>query len=186
MLTAFPKRTGVAIALGVALVLAGTAEPVCSAPNCPTIEFLPVAELAGACWYPAPHTSCSAICSFAGLQYSEATRTFAGSDGTAGNCAAVIAALGGVEPVTVTDSDCVSLGIFSGLGCAALDELPLTVRCFTPPTTADAEVIGAIRACGCQLPAAIPLFSPLSSLLAAALLATAISRSPRRRGLAVR
>lgn len=143
-----------------------------AAPDCPTIEFLPVAELAGACWYPAPDTSCSAICSLAGLPYSSATRTFAGSDGTNANCAAVIAALG--ETVTITDTDCTSLGI-SGVGCAVFTEFALSVRCVTPPTTADALELDTARVCACLPPAAIPLFSPLFVLCAVALLAGAMS-----------
>jgi len=122
----------------------------CPVTDCPVIDVsLPVAKVAGACWYLAPDTSCSAICGLAGLQYSEATRTFAGSDGAEVNCTTVATALGGGAAV---DGDCASVGL-SGLGCVALTEgvpFPVVVRCVTPPTTAGASEIGALRVCACR------------------------------------
>jgi hypothetical protein len=122
------------------------APPACPVTECPDF-FIPPVEVAGACWYQAPDTSCGAICNFVGLRYSEATRTFAGSDGTEANCDAVLAAFGGGGGAT--DADCESVGL-SGLGCFVGTEFPLTARCVVPPTTAAASETGAIRACACR------------------------------------
>jgi hypothetical protein len=120
----------------------------CPLTECPPLQFLPTAEVAGACWYPAPDTSCEEICGFVGLRYSEATRTFAGSDGTLANCAAVIGAFAS-SVVVVTDTECESLGI-SGVGCAVFTELGLSIRCTTPATTSAAAELDIARACACR------------------------------------
>lgn len=52
-------------------------------------------EIAAACWfYGASGQSCAQVCTGKGLGYDEATRTFAGSGGSASNCREVLDALG--------------------------------------------------------------------------------------------
>jgi hypothetical protein len=106
------------------------------------------AEVGGACWFLGIGLDCNEVCAFEGLAYSEATRTFAGSDGTAAACEAVLDGVG-APAASVSDADCESVGI-PGIGCALLLEFGLSVRCTTPPTVADAGHFDVARACACE------------------------------------
>jgi hypothetical protein len=73
--------------------------------------------------------------------YDEATRTYAGSDGTDANCEAVFAAL---DPAAEFS------GAFAagGLGCFGFG--PITFIRDTLPTTSTAYAVPSRRACACQ------------------------------------
>lgn len=107
------------------------------------------AEVGGACWFLGIGLDCNQVCSFEGLAYSEATRTFAGSDGTAAACEAVLEAVGAPSFPPVEDADCEPAGI-PGIGCAVLLEFGLSVRCLTPPTVGDAGHFDVARVCACE------------------------------------
>ncbi len=114
----------------------------------PKFDRLPSAAVAGRCWYLSFGTSCDDVYSAIGLRYSEATRTFAGSDGSAEGCSAVLMAMGLPR---ATDLDCTSPEIdIGGLGCFYFDDLGMSYRCTAPPTTSEAEDFGAFRACACH------------------------------------
>lgn len=119
----------------------------CPLTECPTAGVVPSASVGGGCWYYGLGMSCDDICDFVGLRYSEATRTFAGSDGTNANCDAVLAGLGlpGAD-----DADCTTIGI-DGFGCFFPAEVgPPSIRCTDPPTTSSAGHVNADRACACR------------------------------------
>jgi len=95
----------------------------------------------GYCWYyaGAPSVDCDTTCAAQGAVYDEATRTFAGSDGTDANCGAVAAAfLGGAVPV---------LPMPAGEGCAFAG---LAVIRGTNPTTSSASSPSNLRYCACR------------------------------------
>lgn len=70
----------------------------------------------GLCWYRgAVGSSCNDTCAAAGRYYDDATRTFAGSDGTNSNCAALAAAYG--KSGATTGSGFSPLYVSEGLGC---------------------------------------------------------------------
>lgn len=120
----------------------------CPVSECPVIPFISSASVAGGCWYLSPGTSCTAVCELAGLRYSEATRTFAGSDGTDAHCDDVVTALGVTS--TAEGADCTGLGI-GGFGCFFPGEFgPPAIRCTAPPTTPEVEHVDAGRACACR------------------------------------
>jgi hypothetical protein len=120
----------------------------CPVTECPTVDFISSASVGAGCWYLAPGISCDEMCEIAGLRYSEATRTFAGSDGTLGHCNAVLDALGFPSAV---DFGCAGAGEQQGFGCFYATELgPPSIRCTAPATTADAEHFDAGRACACR------------------------------------
>jgi hypothetical protein len=80
-------------------------------------------------------------CAGQGKLYDAATRTYAGSDGTDQNCAAVATAFG--APM-FAGSGAFGLG---GVGCA--HDSVITARDLDP-TTASAANIGLLRFCACQ------------------------------------
>jgi hypothetical protein len=105
------------------------------------------ASVGGSCWYLGEaEASCADVCASHG-GYSEATRTYAGSAGSNGNCAAVLSALGlsgGVTNVIAAE----------GVGCSNWPGFSFRVE--SPETTASAsyagysEDIGVRRACACN------------------------------------
>jgi hypothetical protein len=99
-------------------------------------------EVGGFCWFASViKQSCNQACGAVNLQYDDATRTYAGSDGTNQQCAAVLDPLGllftAVNPVPCSE----------GAGCGA-DALSL--RCVAPATTATSTIPGFNRACACR------------------------------------
>lgn len=97
------------------------------------------AEVGGYCWYyGADNQSCTAVCGGVGEAYNEATRTFAGSDGTDNDCHDVLDALG-VAPSPIT-----SPGLAAG--CATFEG---DRRRYSNSTTAGATWSGTRRACAC-------------------------------------
>lgn len=97
------------------------------------------AEVGGSCWYyGADGASCADTCSTRG-GYDEATRTFAGSDGSDANCDAVLDAIGAPSA---------TLGTFAlAHGCSFFNGQR---RRYSAPTTAEAATAGIRRACACN------------------------------------
>jgi hypothetical protein len=111
----------------------------------------------GACWvlgfFSGPSVTpndCNAVCGSVGLEYAEATRDIAGSDGTDANCQAVLAALG--QPDEALDAPSASCA--SGLGCFVdvllVNSCPGQGRCATPPTDATSLQSWVLRVCACE------------------------------------
>jgi hypothetical protein len=101
-------------------------------------------DVGGACWFLGETgQSCTEVCDGVGFPYDEATRTYAGSEGTDEHCEQVLAALGalGAPPFPI---DCSP----DGLGCVRESGSQDSFRC-TDPTTADAGDSG-MRACACR------------------------------------
>jgi hypothetical protein len=97
------------------------------------------APVGGHCWYLGDEQlSCTETCAERG-GFDEATRAFAGSDGTDEHCAAVLDALdasgSSIYPAVGT----------SGIGCAIVSGARYRVS--EEPTTADATYLLALRAC---------------------------------------
>lgn len=107
-------------------------------------------EVGGACWFlGAGSDDCDTTCVGAGLAYDEATRTYAGSDGTDGQCEAVFDALG-VAPSVLNVGPCG--GDDLALGCVE-DQFgggSQRIRCSSPSTNSSAFSTDARRACACQ------------------------------------
>jgi len=101
----------------------------------------------GVCWYSAgsPSETCNDVCAGVGRIYDDATRTFAGSDGTLANCRALFP-VGTIEGLT--DVSC-STG--RGCGWESGSEGFVLSRCVTPATTAEAPGGGVVRRmCACS------------------------------------
>jgi len=130
------------------------ADPTPTPETCPE-QGVPVD---GACWYyGSVSASCDAVCGSVGLSYDDATRTFAGSDGTYENCIAVkdavtAAGQGTCDPLTPGDQNCSGFGAASGIGCHCAPEFGFLValaRCAIPVTTSDAAIANRARYCAC-------------------------------------
>ena len=105
-------------------------------------------EVGGACWFlGAGGASCDDACGAIGGVYDEATRTFAGSDGTTANCESVLDAL----PYAGTPPGTISCGAAFGLGCHInTTSANSSGRC-TETTTSTASSSSIIaRACACS------------------------------------
>lgn len=106
------------------------------------------ASVGGATWFLGePDQSCADVCAARGLQYDEATRTFAGSEGTSEQCNAVLNALGAPGGLVET-TECIE-----GLGCIYDTVFQARYRCSTPTTDAAAVSDPGFddrRACACQ------------------------------------
>lgn len=115
------------------------------------------------CWfYGSAGESCDTVCSNVGLAYSDTTRTYAGSDGTAENCDTVIQALvtAGVPIPSDVNGSGEHPGYGDGQGCSILDHpsyCPETIDAFAScwfrdlgPTTSDASQAITRRICACQ------------------------------------
>jgi hypothetical protein len=107
----------------------------------------PGVEVGGACWFLAGNfEDCNTTCVGAGLSYDEATRTYAGSDGTDEQCEEVLDALGTpADPFVGNAGFCVD----GAMGCFHDSFETERTRCDQLPTTAFAAVGDAQRACAC-------------------------------------
>lgn len=124
-------------------------------PTCPASGVM----VGGACWYfGSPATSCTQVCGNLGLSYNDATRTFAGSEGSFANCTLVKDAIddagqGSCDPLPVGDLNCNVLGGAPAIGCHCAPEfgfLVALVRCTAPTTTAGAAAADRARYCACH------------------------------------
>lgn len=105
-------------------------------------------EVGGSCWfYSSFGASCNGECAARALQCSDATRTYAGSDGTTNNCLDVLNALGVSTTSFLGD---VTLGS-SGLGCVG-DTSGNTGRDVGSSTTCEASDGILARTCACRAP----------------------------------
>ena len=105
------------------------------------------AIVGGFCWFKAADgANCDTTCAAAGRVYSDATRDYAGSNGTDANCGAVAAALG---PVIAGPTQAMSDG---GYGCedAEASGNGLIVRVTSPATNSTDAPISGYRFCACQ------------------------------------
>lgn len=135
-------------------------------------------EVGGACWFLSESgQSCSDVCAAVGFPYNEATRTYAGSDGTNAHCEEVLDALGQPgDPVFSEMCD-------SGLGCVKESDSSQRFRC-TIPTDPDAE--NGQRACACAasgLAAPVVSFGGLATMMTALLALAAWGLRDRRRSV---
>ncbi len=104
-------------------------------------------EMAGSCWYfGGENVSCDAVCASHG-GYDDATRAYAGSSGSSGNCRSVIATLN----ITLDDFFETTQG---GLGCFTIQTTSGNYYGYwdEQPTLADATYVtpGRRRICACQ------------------------------------
>ena len=110
--------------------------------------------VAGSCWfYGAAGASCNGACSAAGLAYSEATRTYAGSDGTDEGCTKVLQALKAAGLPVPDDPDGMATAEISpglSLGCVTGDGPTGDWQRDLFPTTASGNDGSVRRACACQ------------------------------------
>jgi len=109
-------------------------------------------EVGGSCWFFGNQgQSCDTVCAGAGpgVVYDDATRAYAGSDGSDGNCAQVLDALS-VPGAGVTSTIC-NVG---GVGCNY--EQGGRFRCVSPPTDSASGYVDLQRACACRIPAGAP------------------------------
>ncbi len=105
-------------------------------------------EVGGKCWFlGATSDGCDTTCEDAGLVYDEATRTYAGSDGTWAQCQAVMDALDKTSPEYDDFGD---NGCSDGFGCFLEPNVKTRARCTSPPTDATTSAGNARRACACQ------------------------------------
>lgn len=106
-------------------------------------------EVSGSCWFLGDWgQSCTQVCSAQGGSYDDATRTYAGSDGSDANCTSVLSALN-VQPAQFSyDNDC----SYGAVGCGLRDNGGgyFWRRCGNS-TTADANDGSTQRACACKL-----------------------------------
>ena len=102
--------------------------------------------LGGVCWFKGDNgANCDDTCAAQGLSYSDATRDYAGSNGTDANCTAVSQALTpGALAATPASSDV-------GIGCVDLstNRNGATTR-ITSPVTDSTSSFSAARYCACQ------------------------------------
>lgn len=113
------------------------------APGIATEETCAGDVVGGFCWYLASGVSCDSICSTNG-GYNEATRTYAGSDGTDANCEEVADVLG----MSGTNVTVVDAGVGSdGWGCISDNGSRLRHE---RPTNSTAASSGVERACACN------------------------------------
>jgi len=96
-------------------------------------------SVGGACWFVANGTSCDTECADNGLTYDEATRTYAGSDGTDAGCAALATAFS--LPYTGSNVTDVGVGCFFDFEGGGRRDL-------SPTTSAASAVVW--RFCACQ------------------------------------
>jgi hypothetical protein len=102
------------------------------------------AAVNGVCWYyAADNQSCTSMCSTHG-GYNSATLTYAGSGGSAINCATVMDAIG--APASAVTSQVCGLA----LGCMYDAATPGRFFCSGPATNASDAYIGGRRACACN------------------------------------
>nr|MDJ0767129.1 hypothetical protein [Myxococcota bacterium] len=105
-------------------------------------------EMGGFCWYFGEDgQSCDAVCADHG-GYHEATRTYAGSDGTNAQCNDLLTAFGAAA--TFTDDGYFEQAEGIGIGCSEYEKSER--RRITAPTTDDISYVwGYRRVCACNL-----------------------------------
>lgn len=115
----------------------------CAVGNCPSGGK----RVGNECWYyGAVGQSCDGRCADDGLTYSNATRSYAGSDGTFAQCTRVLDALGApATPSTGDDGDCQD-----GWGCYFDTGVAGRVRCTGLVTTGATSTLDGRRACACE------------------------------------
>ena len=104
------------------------------------------ATVGGFCWFKGVNgANCNTTCAAVGRVYSDATRDFAGSNGSAANCTAVAQA---IQPSAFNATPASSDG---GYGCVDLDlnNNGATTWIFSPVTDATSS-FSAARYCACQ------------------------------------
>jgi hypothetical protein len=110
------------------------------ASNCGSCASEGGVHVGPACWFAGTFgASCQTTCIGEGLEYDEATRTFAGSDGNLANCQAVLTAMGHMGATMDFPG--------TGLGCVIA---PGTSGRDTGPTTATASNGVIRRMCACH------------------------------------
>jgi len=105
------------------------------------------AIVGGSCWFKgAIGANCDTTCSAHGMSYRDATRDYAGSNGTNAHCTEVAEALG---PVSIS---AINGGSNDGFGCEDVDAngSGALVRVETPATTSTATPTLQYRYCACQ------------------------------------
>jgi hypothetical protein len=106
------------------------------------------ADVGGACWFlGAGGASCDDACNSLGLTYDDATRTYAGSDGTHASCEGVLDALA-VPADVFTSTLCTLPG--GDIGCAYDSVEGNRFRCSEPTTTSTGTFSDWSRACACS------------------------------------
>lgn len=108
------------------------------------------ATVGGGCWYfGTAGQDCTTICSTHG-GYNTLTRTYAGDQGTAANCQAVMNAVG-APGTTVTDSgSCSASGGYYNSGCNYYTILTARYRCTNQPTLTTGTDAITRRVCACN------------------------------------
>lgn len=105
------------------------------------------AIVGGFCWFKAADgVNCDTTCAAQGRVYSDATRDYAGSNGTDANCGAVAAALG---PVAIGPT---AAGSDGGYGCLDFDANGngAIFRITAPATDSASAPVSGYRFCACQ------------------------------------
>lgn len=105
------------------------------------------AIVGGFCWFKAANgVNCDATCAAQSRVYSDATRDYAGSNGTNAHCTEVAQALG---PISLTATD---VGSDGGYGCLDFDSNGngATTRVINPATNSTSAPISGYRYCACQ------------------------------------
>jgi hypothetical protein len=102
-------------------------------------------EVGGGCWYLGAYgESCDTVCS-THSGYNDATKTYAGSDGTDPNCLSVLTALSG-------GSGSINSSMSAGFGCWVFDAAHSYARYRSTGTTDSTTSQGTVRrACACNL-----------------------------------
>jgi hypothetical protein len=113
-----------------------------------TTTTIPCGAIVGGfcCFKAADGANCATTCAAQGRVYSDATRDYAGSNGTDANCGAVAAALG---PVAIGPTVAMSDG---GYGCLDFDANGngAIFRITSPPTDSTSAPVSGYRFCACQ------------------------------------
>jgi hypothetical protein len=109
----------------------------------PPSQCAPGVAVGGFCWFVGgTGADCNSTCAAQGRVYDEATRTYAGSDGTNANCEAVLrTALGVPGPLPVVDES------GNDMGCMTA---PFALRRGLDPTTSGASCPVCARYCACM------------------------------------
>jgi hypothetical protein len=98
------------------------------------------ASVGGFCWFAGQGAeNCDTVCANNNANgfYDDATRTYAGSEGTGEQCEQVLVAL--AIPYQEFQPNSICSPGSSGLGCAFRTFTATGIRCLTPPTTSDAS-----------------------------------------------
>jgi len=112
----------------------------------------PGKNFGGSCWrFGAQGASCTDTCANVGMSYDSATKTFAGSDGTAENCSALAQAIFSsyTSPPAPTPWSYTSF-TSTGVGCSLVNGAPPHIYRDTNPTLGDATNSSFSRFCACH------------------------------------